>query len=536
MSLSVPSIQPGTPAAPRPSKAALRALFGGQPLTSLRTPAAIVDISRVRRNCARMLSAAQDVWGVEFRAHVKTHKALEASLCMLLPDPSGRPSLRTGRAIVSTLQEGWGLIEESDANDPADRGQMKRVLEEVLYSLPPAMDKLGDLLALRTALREYSAAGRKAQLRLMVDNVKQVLALEQFMSALTHDGSERTEPWSVFVKIECGGKRAGLDTTTAYFKHFIKLVDEQCPHVSIFGFYVHAGQSYASKNLEQADGFFNTEIRTADDACRMAKEVLYGAVAGSVDERHRASRHSFPFTLSVGSTPTAHAAISFEKQKVNEALAKLSGILELHGGNYPFLDLQQIATKVIPTQQQQEDCTDCSTSPSGWGAMSDVAFSILSTVIAEYPARASTSKTNKLEWHPSGHVQPGDEAMCDAGGIAMSKDQGPFGGLGHVIWPTDRIGWEISRASQEHGVLALRKGDTSKWQAEWAYPRRSSSSRSNESDAEEPKAVCIGDKIRIVPQHACLTAAQYPWYYVVDSEDETKGSTVKDVWVPWKFW
>jgi len=42
----------------------------------------------------------------------------------------------------------------------------------------------------------------------------------------------------------------------------------------------------------------------------------------------------------------------------------------------------------------------------------------------------------------------------------------------------------------------------------------------------------IGDLIRIVPQHACLACASYPWFYVV----EDGGEEVVDVWVPCKGW
>jgi len=56
-----------------PSKEALAKAFVGKPLTSLRTPAAIVDVAKVRDNCARMHKISLD-WGALFRAHVKTHK------------------------------------------------------------------------------------------------------------------------------------------------------------------------------------------------------------------------------------------------------------------------------------------------------------------------------------------------------------------------------------------------------------------------------------------------------------------------------
>lgn len=68
--------QTSTPLAalfPLPDQEALRKAFVGASLDTLRTPAAIVDVARVRDNCARMHKTAKD-WGAMFRAHVKTHK------------------------------------------------------------------------------------------------------------------------------------------------------------------------------------------------------------------------------------------------------------------------------------------------------------------------------------------------------------------------------------------------------------------------------------------------------------------------------
>lgn len=60
-----------------PSKEALTEAFVGKPLTSLRTPCAIVDVAKVKANCARMHKIAKD-WDSLFRAHVKTHKVSQS--------------------------------------------------------------------------------------------------------------------------------------------------------------------------------------------------------------------------------------------------------------------------------------------------------------------------------------------------------------------------------------------------------------------------------------------------------------------------
>jgi D-serine ammonia-lyase len=49
--------------------------FRGKPLSSLRTPAVIVDRAVFAQNCAKMHQNAKE-WGASFRAHVKTHKVI----------------------------------------------------------------------------------------------------------------------------------------------------------------------------------------------------------------------------------------------------------------------------------------------------------------------------------------------------------------------------------------------------------------------------------------------------------------------------
>lgn len=131
-------------------------------------------------------------------------------------------------------------------------------------------------------------------------------------------------------------------------------------------------------------------------------------------------------------------------------------------------DLQQLATSLI--------------------THSDISISVLARVVSTYPLRK--------------------EAMCDAGALAVSKDTGPLAGFGHVAQPSDLAHWDLGRVSQEHGTLVRRPG------------------------SEGGRDVEIGELVRIVPQHACLACACYPWYYVV----EDGGDKVVDVWVPCKGW
>lgn len=138
--------------------------------------------------------------------------------------------------------------------------------------------------------------------------------------------------------------------------------------------------------------------------------------------------------LSVGSTPAAHAATPGANTKLYSS-ESLHGKLEIHAGagpsvvlrqiqadastegNYTMLDLQQIHTNVVDPSR--------------------VAHKVLATVISYYPGRGEDGT---------------DEALCDVGGIAMSKDTGPIKGYGWVCGG----GWYLKSISQEHGILAQR--------------------------------------------------------------------------------
>ena len=95
--------------------------------------------------------------------------------------------------------------------------------------------------------------------------------------------------------------------------------------------------------------------------------------------------------------------------------------------------------------------------------------------------------------------------VIDAGGIAMSKDRGPVGldpacGYGHVLdLDGNETGMRVTSLSQEHGVI----------QAD------------NEATFKRFK---VGDRLRILANHSCMTAAQHSHYNVL------AGGKIVDRW------
>ncbi|KAI0778245.1 putative serine dehydratase domain-containing protein [Trametes elegans] len=428
----------------KPEKQDLVDEYKGKSLNALRTPALIIDRAVFARNCAKMHEHAKAL-GARFRAHVKSHKTPEGTRLQLLSSADETHSI-----VVSTVME---VCEVFRAGLMAD-GTVK----DVLYGLPMAPNKIADLSALTD---EFSAVG--ASMRILIDHPDQVRVIEAWESTKANH-----RRWSVFIKVDCGShRRAGLKPSSPAFDHLLRAVLASSS-IALYGFYTHAGHSYASTSFSEATDHLLSEVTAVNDAATLALSIL----ANTPGSHHP----NVPFVLSVGATPTAHAATEELKKKVESGL---NGVLELHAGNYPLLDLQQLNTSLITNR--------------------DISQKVLATVISYYPSRGEDGS---------------DEAMCDAGALAMSKDTGPRPGYGDVIGKP----WRLSRVAQEHGILTMM-----------------SPASFELGPLQGDGSLKLGDMVQIVGQHACLTLAGYPWYYVVDS-DVNDGNVVVDVWVPWKGW
>ena len=136
------------------------------------------------------------------------------------------------------------------------------------------------------------------------------------------------------------------------------------------------------------------------------------------------------------------------------------GLTEVRAGIYMFMDLFQANLGVCD--------------------YSDIAVSVLTTVISHQPER------NRL--------------IVDAGALALSQDRGTQHqandcGFGLVVdAKSDEIFENIfvSNVSQEHGQITTKNGNIDFEQ----FP--------------------IGKKLRILPNHACMTVAPYNCYHVLD--------------------
>jgi D-serine deaminase-like pyridoxal phosphate-dependent protein len=271
-------------------------------------------------------------------------------------------------------------------------------------------------------------------------------------------------------------RRAGLPPTSLAFKELLETLIESTS-ISIYGFYSHSGHSYMSTSLQEALGILCTEIESVNTAASLAHSLL-------------STSNNSPgplFVLSIGSTPIAQAISSVSQ------IPKTNGVLEIHAGNYPLLDLQQLSTNLIE--------------PS-W-----ISARVLATVISYYPSRG---------------VDGGDEALCDAGANAMSKDTSPYDEFGTVTkygcsaFPIGNAAkWKVGKISQEHGILVCNTSI------------KPGAQNAKDDDRQNLEVGCM---VEIIPRHACLAATAHPWYYIVDSEGVGNTDKIVDIWVPWKGW
>ena len=161
---------------------------------------------------------------------------------------------------------------------------------------------------------------------------------------------------------------------------------------------------------------------------------------------------------------TRDVPISVGSTPAMSAVANLDGVTEARPGNYVFYDYTQVVL--------------------GSCSLADVAVTVLASVVSSQPG------TN--------------HAVIDAGALSLSKDLGselaPRATMGEVFfdYPSRALRPDVRvvSVSQEHGVLG--------------------------------GPMLVGSRVRIVPNHSCLTVAQFDEYAVV------RGDEVVDRWKVWR--
>ena len=355
---------------------------------TMRTPSLLVDLDRVTRNAARMSETAHRN-NVRLRPHIKTHKCIEVARI--------QTEGHDGAITVSTLEEA--------------RAFAKHGFTDITYAVPIEKGKFADAV-------EIKHGG--VRLNLLTDDPATV-------DELNKAAGDAGEKFDVFLKIDCGTHRVGVEPNSAAAVNIPRQITDAA-NLNFAGVLTHAGHSY--------------DVRTKEQILKIAhheRDVMVGLA-----ERLRSDGIEVP-CVSIGSTPTM------------THVDHLDGIDEIRPGNYIFFDGYQATL--------------------GSCSFGDTALTVLTAVIYKDPSKR--------------------RLVVDAGAIALSKDRGPTHldpacGYGHVLdLEGNETGLRVSGMSQEHGEIAA--GDNA------AFDR-----------------IKVGDRLRVLANHSCLTAAQHAFYNVIE--------------------
>jgi D-serine deaminase-like pyridoxal phosphate-dependent protein len=362
-----------------------------QGLAELTTPCLVLDEAKMMRNIQRLQDHA-DALGVALRPHLKTAKSVEVARRVLKDG--------TGPATVSTLAE---------AEVFARAG-----VTDILYAVGIAPQKLDQVIAFRQA---------GTDLTVILDSLELAQAVA--------DASRKSGvAIPALIEIDCDEHRGGFVAYDPLLIETGRVLHEG--GAELRGVMAHAGESYGAVGKDAHARFSEMERSATVAAASALREAGLPCPV-----------------VSVGSTPTAHAA------------RDLASVTELRAGVYMFFDLMMAGIDACQVD--------------------DIALSVLTTVIGRQEKRGWT--------------------LVDAGWMAMSRDRGTASqavdqGYGIVSDEQGQVLPDLimTKANQEHGIIERRPGATAPMPD---FP--------------------IGTRLRILPNHACATAAQHSCYHVLPS-------------------
>lgn len=362
----------------------------------------------------------------------------------------------------------------------------------MLYGLPVSPSVVPRLLKAQSLLGEGSIS-------VLIDNADAVTVLSDAFKAARHK-------LSVYIKLDTGGNRAGVQPDSPQLLEILEAFKTHRAKpewtFELHGFYSHLGASYSSSSTGEALGFLLQEINRCAIASSAAKKV-------------------FPqdsYTIAVGATPTAMAAqnlldagnLDATTKQAKESLDQIkeSFDIEIHAGAYCTLDMQQLASRSRPKNTNL--------------GYDDVALTVLAEVASLYPHRSPPEALIA-----SGCLALGREACKSYPGMGVitpwrasapgkavqngTKEHSPE--TSHFDPLGAREGWIVDRIAQEHGILS--------WQGL----------------QENIRSLALGEKVRIWPNHCCITAACFGYFLIVDSSAEgSKKDLIVDVWVRCRGW
>jgi D-serine deaminase-like pyridoxal phosphate-dependent protein len=215
------------------------------PYTSVDTPALLIDNDIMEKNLAWMQAKA-DMYGVDLRPHIKTHKMPELARLQIERGAKGITVAKLGEAEVMV---GQGISDVFIANQIVGAEKIRRL----------------------------GALAESARISLGVDNVMQVDQLAEVFSALG-------KTVEVLIEVEVGERRCGLSDTGSIL-HLARHIGA-ANGVRLKGVFCHEGHTYGAKDAAEC-------VRLAEES----QEVVVGAAKALWEE-------GMPIdVISIGATP-----------------------------------------------------------------------------------------------------------------------------------------------------------------------------------------------------------------------------------------
>ena len=269
----------------------------------LRTPCLIGYLNIMKSNANKMLDNAKKM-DVRLTPHVKTHKTIQGALIQTGGRKSG--------IVCSTLAEVKFFCNGG--------------FDDILYAVPITPDKFVECMALNNTMENFA---------ILVDS------LEMIHSLLHFHNPKHVKPWNVWVMVDCGYHRDGIDPKDPASLELIAAIYNAGKDKMIFsGIYTHGGHSYSSKSdIALIAGIERDAVVHFANAIRS----YFGVGIGMSD-----------VVVAVGSTPTC----SILPEHLNDVDA-------IHPGNYLYYDIMQA------------DLGSCKEE--------DIAVRVLTRVIGKYP-------------------------------------------------------------------------------------------------------------------------------------------------------
>lgn len=339
-------------------------------LEAIQTPKLLLDPTRTLRNIHNLVHKTQ-LQGVTFRPHFKTHQSHEV----------GRWFREAGvdRITVSSV----GMAQYFAADE----------WEDITIAFPVNIRQV-------VAIQELAS---RIRLGLLVLDPVTITALGQ---SLTH-------PVTLWIKVDIGTHRTGLDpAATSIIDRCLEAI-EKFPLLQFGGFMAHAGHTYRSRSKEEVQKIY-------DSSLRILMELKQRYISAWPQLR-----------ISLGDTPGASMVDHF------------GSVDELRPGNFVLYDLMQ---------QQIGACV-----------ANDIAVAMACPVVAVHPERLQWIIYGGAIHFSKDAIKMDDGHMCFGRMVEPNEDS-------WSVENTNRLPF-ITSLSQEHGVVQCtpetfglcKPGDLSLW-------------------------------------------------------------------------